>query len=159
MICLLAFLNVSQAFNYFMHFNHIFLRTNIRQHCPKGIRNFLPFPHITVKLLCEEFLEFRKLVAHNMFYGQSGKAASLDHESCSCLQFVSCLLMQNVLSSLWSSPIIIPHPPRPSPNSRAEQRELWSPTEKPQLPSSVPLTLHLISAFFGSDLCLCLTAI
>lgn len=55
MICLLAFLNVSQAFNYFMHFNHIFLRTNIRQHCPKGIRNFLPFPHITVKLLCEEF--------------------------------------------------------------------------------------------------------
>lgn len=71
MIYLLALLNVSHFLQLFLwlyfelHFNHIFLRTNVMQHCPKGIRGFLSFPHITVKSLGKELLESGKLLGQN----------------------------------------------------------------------------------------------
>lgn len=160
-----AFINVSCTFSviswsYFeLHFNHAFLRINITQNCPKSIRNFLPFSRITVKSLCRELLEYRKLLVHKRGSGGNREqAASLNHESCSWQKLSDCLLVWTAFHFLWTSPSVPPISQDPAPDSRAQQNEILSPTWTPQPSLLVPLSLHLLSAFFGRYLCPCLVA-
>lgn len=67
----------------------------------------------------------------------------------------SCL---DCLPFLWTSRSIPPISQDPAPDSRAQQNELLSPTWTPQPSLLVPLSLHLLSAFFGRYLCPCLIA-